>query len=70
MICFRHPLPARVAAGLEPAAKGGVQRLRDDPAARPPRPRRLLHQGKWADLNFPPFSGKVTYVHCKRFLAT
>ena len=42
---FRHPVPARVEDGLEPAAKGGGQRLRDDPAARPPRPLGLLHKG-------------------------
>ena len=42
---FRHPVPARVKDGLEPAAKGGGQRLRDDPAARPPRPLGLLHKG-------------------------
>ena len=42
---FRHPVPARVEVGFEPAAKGGGQRLRDDPAARPPRPLGLLHKG-------------------------
>ena len=45
ILSFRHPVPARVEDGLEPAAKGGGQRLRDDPAARPPRPLGLLHKG-------------------------